>query len=471
MLRKQAPGRNILFVSYAFPPTGGPGVQRSAKFAKYLPDFHYRPLVLAGDVRDLKIPVDHSLRKDVAGTTVFRCRGNERFLAHVPRRLRFLHALRYRPDLFMAWLSAAEQTALRIARRLPIAAIYTTAPPHSSALLGLRLKKRLRVPWIVDFRDPWTDGFNTTWPTKLHYRMELYQERRVVETADAVILVTPTRKDAFARKYPRCAGKMHLIPNGFDREDISPSKRGADNSALRIGFTGALHNYNQTFNKSQLGPVARLWAALFSFQHGTTDYSTESPFYLLHALRALIDERPDFEDRIRLSFAGNFGEHNLGLVRKLGLDRLVSVKGYLPHIDSVRLLMESDVLFLPVFRFVDGPRNYHYPGKIFEYLGTHKPILAAVPEGDARELVQRARAGWCVDPRDVDTIKALLKQLAERKTAGTLKTDPDKQFIMQFERREQTGQLAALFDSLLSGRQLPEPQPGRTLDDEQDHKR
>jgi len=156
--------------------------------------------------------------------------------------------------------------------------------------------------------------------------------------------------------------------------------------------------------------------------------------------------------RARDSFAGNFGEENLRLVRELKLNGLVSVKQYLPHRESIRLLAESDVLFLPLFSFVDGPRNYMYTGKLFEYLGARKPILAALPEGDARDLVERARAGWCVDPRDVDAIKALLGQLVERKMAGTLRIHPHEQLIMQFERREQTGRLAALFDSLLSGR-------------------
>jgi len=110
----------------------------------------------------------------------------------------------------------------------------------------------------------------------------------------------------------------------------------------------------------------------------------------------------------------------------------------------------SVVLFFPLMSYADGDRSYIYSGKVFEYLATNKPILAAVPTGDARDLITRARAGWCVDPRDVGAIKSLLEDLIEKKMAGTLNTNPDQQYIRRFERRELTRQLAELFDSLVS---------------------
>lgn len=444
--------KNVLFIAYEFPPQGESGVQRSAKFVKYLPEFGYRPLVLTAAEEEITYVTDSTLLEDIRDTTVFRCQGYEHFLVRLPDKIRLLRRLvRFflPPDRnILAWLPKAKRMALDIAKQYPIDCIYTTSYPFSSAILGRKLKQLLGVPWVADFRDPWTDDAVIFWPSKLHYLIEQGQERRVVEAADAMIVVTPTMKDIMVRKYPQWANKVHMICNGFDSQDLPTDNRVRRGPPLRIGYAGKLHEYDRQAVAGKPGPLSRFWLSKMAFRLSPTDLSTHSPYYLLHAVRALLDERPELEDKIRLSFAGIFRDRNVELVRELELEKIVSVKGYLPHAESLQLLTESDVLFLPLLSWKDGRRSYIYTGKIFEYLATKKPILAAVPEGDARDLIREARAGWCVDPHDVDAIKALLEDLIEKKMAGTLSVDLDDHVIARFDRREAAKKLAAIFDSL-----------------------
>ncbi len=444
---------NILFIAYQFPPRGGVGVQRSTKFARYLPDFGYRPLVLTAAEEEIEFAMDRSLLEQLGDTTIIRCRGYERFLVRLPKKLRLNRLVTFwiRPDRNrLAWVPMAKRCAIDLAEQYPISAIYTSVGPYSSALLGQQLRKRLGVPWVLDYRDPWVDDAAwRIWPTKLHYWFETAQERRALETADAVVVATPTMKDLLVGRYPQWSDKIHVICNGFDPADYPREHAAPTDGRLRIGFAGMLREHNLHAIGKDHGRIASLWLRLFAYRNGNTDLSTGSPLYLLRAVRALLDERPELENGILLSFAGLFGDENLKLITELGLEKVVSVKGYVPHVEANRLLMESDVLFFPLMSPSDGRRSYVHGGKAFEYLGTRKPVLAAVPHGDPRDLIEQARAGWCVDPHDVGAIKTLLAEMIERKAAGTLRTEPDEQFIRQFERRELTRRLASLFDSLL----------------------
>lgn len=458
--------KNILFVAYWFPPGGGHGVQRSTKFVKYLPEFGYKPLVLTGAEEDIQYTRDATLLEEVRDTAVYRCRSLERFIGHSSHKfpLHFLLRLLLRPDNnILAWAPAAKRMARRIAEEHSISAVFATLMPTSSIVLGMRLKKLLGVPLIVDYRDFWTTCTWRVWPTKLHHWFEMYQERRVLEAADAVIVVTPTMKDILARRFPQFADKIHVICNGFDPDDIpqiSKPKRADNDGKLQIGFAGVLEEHDACQRWASLGPINKL----FCVTNAISDFTTQSPLYLLRAVRALLDERPELESKLALSFAGEFGEKNLELVKELRLQKVVSARGYLPHAQSVQHLIDSDVLFLPLSSHTDGRRSYTYSGKVFEYMGTKRPILAAVPQGDARDLITEARAGWCVDPHDVGAIKSLVEDLIEKKASGTLNLDANEQYIKRFDRRELTRQLAGLFDSVLDdNHETQKPTPSQPV--------
>lgn len=179
------------------------------------------------------------------------------------------------------------------------------------------------------------------------------------------------------------------------------------------------------------------------------DLSTKSARYLLLAMRDLFAERPEYRSILSLELAGYVPEDHQELVIKLGLEDSVQFHGYLPHREAITLMGTVDVAFLPMVTDIDGRRSYNLSGKIYEYMALRKPILAAVPEGDAADMVRRARIGWVVDPYDVRGMKELVKQLIEKKRNGGLSVHPDCEYIRGFNRRSQGRQLAAVFDGVL----------------------
>lgn len=450
--------KNVLLVAYCFPPAAGPAVQRSAKFAKYLPEFGYRPVVLTAAEEEIEGAIhavrDPTLLEDLEETSIVRCRGYERWIVNLPRKLRLsaITSFLLRPDKnILAWVPCAQQVAERIASRQRIEAIYTSIGPFSSVLLGARLKKRLGVPWVVDYRDPWTDDGMGVWPSRLHYRLECFQERRALERADAVVVVTPGMREMMLRRYPHLASRLHLIPNGFDRADFAGTRPDPPKDLFRISYTGACVDYDFRPEVVRVGGIVAAWLAHFGYRNGHYDMSTYSPLYLLRAVRELLNRQPERAKGLEICFAGLFGERNRSLVRELGLQSVVREVGYLPHPQSVDLLFRSDLLFLALPSPANGGRSYHYSGKIFEYMASGRPILGAVPPGDARDLIEQARAGWCVDPHDTGRFADLLGALMDRKLRGCLTIEPDRAQIDPFDRRALTGRLAAIFDCLTSG--------------------
>lgn len=452
---------NVLFIAYHFPPAGGPAVQRSAKFVKYLPEFGFRPVVLTCSENAIEYPSrDQSLLDDLGQPAIVRCEGYERWVTRLPRKLGLTPFAGFflRPDKnILGWVPSAARAARRLAAEQRIDVIYTSVGPFSSVLLGSRLKRRLGIPWVVDFRDPWTDDAMTLWPTRLHYRLECRQERKALRDADAIVVVTPGMQEMMRARYPRAADRIHVVPNGFDAEDFSaPAHQPAAGPVLRITYTGMAVDYDFPAGLLMGGRLTRFWCSRFAYRHTATDFSCYSPLYLFRALRLLLDEQPDAAGKIEVHFAGGFGERNWELIRELKLEKVVTVNGYLPHEQSVRLLLDSDVLFLPLMSFADGRRNYAYSGKLFEYLAAGRPILATVPEGDAADLIRQVGAGWCADPHDVGALSSLLADLLQRKREGRLCCESDSAMIAQFDRRALTARLAGLFDLVINERSGPQ---------------
>jgi len=173
--------RNVLFVAYYFPPRCGSGVQRSAKFAKYLPHYGYDPVVLTSALSDIPSARDGGMLRELSDVTICRARSHEAFL----RKLAAagagpLVSLLLRPDAQILWRRHALEAARGIAARHKIDLVYTSVQPWSSALVGLELKRTLGVPWVLDFRDLWAECTHATWPTRLHHALDRSLERRAL---------------------------------------------------------------------------------------------------------------------------------------------------------------------------------------------------------------------------------------------------------------------------------------------------
>jgi hypothetical protein len=189
------------------------------------------------------------------------------------------------------------------------------------------------------------------------------------------------------------------------------------------------------------GFLERLWRGLrsgLSYSPRKFDRLTHSPKYLLDALRELFLERPELRDRIKLLHIGPVDAANSRYAKELGIENALEAPGYVSHTRSVELVGNADALFFCLADSSTGERNDCVPQKVYEYLGSRRPVLALTPAGDARDFFERAGTAVVCQPRSVSEIKAGVLALSE----GAFQPASNEEFIRGFQRRNLTQQLA-----------------------------
>ena len=429
------PSKRVLIISYLFPPVGGPGVQRVLKFAKYLPEFGWDPVVLT--VKDINYSIyDESLLKDIdPETTVIRTESldpqrltrclfsgttdgtsgsmvvkNSRFkegsrsLA-LYRILRDLFAI---PDPAILWAPFAYVAGLRAIRKLNIEAIVALAPPNSSTFVAKLLSKRTGIPCILDFRDPWVDGVASTFATGLHRSLHKWLEGKAINGAAAITVYGEVYERDLRAKYPQFKGIVAELTNGFDRADLDGvvAQSRAENKR-RIVYQGSVNWYHRQ-----------------NFQ------------LFLEALRILPNS---VKDTIEVLFVGRVTADVQSLVCDLGLEQQVKFLSYKPHRESLGYLLSADAALL----FVEKGDRTSVTGKVFEYLMAGCPILASIePDGACAEVLHRAGcADWIVAPDEPGAMSRAICSLAASNWPR-----PSATSIERFSRKSITGDLAVLLD-------------------------
>jgi glycosyltransferase involved in cell wall biosynthesis len=452
------PPRNLLMIAAAFPPTGGPGVQRAAKFAKYLPQFGWRPVVWTLEQAE-GLPRDSTLLNELPPEVIRLgpgAGGSWRRLGPCPLRdtggrssltARLAGVFSWRagawlakdvpPDDFANWALASVMALPQLVRAHGIDAIYSTFSPPSNHWLALQLKEKTGLPWVADFRDLWTDDcrYRESHPTvrREHERLQ----RRILEAADVVVGVSPSQTRILAEHVLAdsplpLTEKFVTITNGFDPEDFNDA---SPSSATRPGPFVLAH-------------VGRM------------DKWRTSPG-LLDGLRRFVNELGAERDGFGLRLVGHVASETLDRIRATGVP--YTFQAYVPHRDAVREMRAADALLLPL---PDG-RNADsvIAAKLFEYLAARRPILVVGPKGgECERIVHDCRAGVAVPSVGPVVAEAILKvfrawqQGRPMSGCGTAKLET-------FSRTALTQQLAALLNRLLEKERprIPEASVPSTL--------
>lgn len=404
-------------ISYHFPPLSGAGVFRTSKFVKYLPDFGWQPIVLS--VKKSKFaPVDDFLLEEISDIIkVYRTNtieskiyaGGASYLGINPKWYQI-------PDIYFGWFPFALQKAKEVVKKEQPSAIYSTSPPVTSHLVAVLLKKKTGLPWVADFRDPWTQNFNLSYPSKTHKIIEERLEHKVAEYADKIISVTEPYRSDFIKKYSDISPeKCVTITNGYDSDDFKNVKVKKSNK-FTIDYVG--------------------------FFHGK-----QSPIFFLEALRNAIRERETLESDIEVKFVGRKSKEYLNIANKYGLNKIVREIGYVSHKEAINYMVDSTCLLL-VVGLGKGSKGV-FTGKIFEYISSRTPIIATVPiDGVAANLIRETNTGVVVNTDNVDGIKSAILDFYDRWKKGELKIEPDGKIIRKYDRKELTKKLAGLFDIL-----------------------
>ncbi|GGI99194.1 hypothetical protein GCM10010885_05830 [Alicyclobacillus cellulosilyticus] len=487
--------KHVLLVSHDFPPVGGIGVQRALKFAQYLGTFGWQVTVLTAkdvysatmdpslaalipeDVPVLRVsdPVSkwlgrwqHRLAGDRGANVVHgtkgrrsddgatgaagddRASGGMTTMTRTPngqtgsllrtllarRALRLWKWAKARlliPDEAMVWALRAALAGNVLIRQRGVDCIYTTSGPHSTHLAGLIMKAATGVPWVADFRDPWTDNLHFH-HSGLRARIERHLERMVLQRADAVVTVTDGFRRLFEQKDPGLREKLHLIRNGVDEADFP----------------------TPLYREPQDAARAREGKPRFVLFYAGILYPGRSPAAFLQAVHDLIQSGRVARQDLLIQFAGVFDypghDDNRRLVAELGLTDVTEVLGYIPRVEALARMMTADVLLL--FGDLSQQAGDYVPGKLYEYLYAGRPILALLPEGEAADIVRREKAGIVVDPRDPAAIADGLLRILDLAAHGG-STPPRRKLADVYTRRGQAAALAACMDALLNVRAVP----------------
>jgi len=435
--------KKALIVTYYWPPAGGPGVQRVAKFCRYLGESGWQPVVLTvknGNYRTR----DSSLLHDVATVNpVYRARTLEphaafnlllRCLARrrsrsvdSPGKVRGSEGLAWRlgelirlnlfiPDSRVGWYPAAVRLAVRVMQGEQPSVIFSSAPPYTPHLIAKAIKRRFHVPWVADFRDPWVEShtYNTMPRLPAVVAVNRLLEKRTLTTADRVLCTNEGLKDILSGKLTQdMAGKFSVITNGYDRADVRPS--GTEGGSFRVSYFGTV--YGGGF------PVAlfRVFADLVRSGGLPADTTLRIVGHVDPAVARVLERTIPPEN--------------------------LDVRGYVNHGEYLELLAMPQVLVLVINDF---PLNHAtVPAKLFEYMASGNPILGLGPvQGDAANLLRQAKAGDFLEGGDADGIKRFLgesyRSWRKRGFQG------EHRQLAAFERSALTRDLAGLFDSLVA---------------------
>jgi glycosyltransferase involved in cell wall biosynthesis len=325
--------------------------------------------------------------------------------------------------------------------------IFATMSPFESGEVARRLSKRLGIPWVADLRDPWALDEMQVYPTAFHRQADMLKMERLLSTAALIIMNTPEATSALRAAFPRLRNKTVVtIPNGFDQSDFSAPVTERRDGKFRIVHSGYLHTDNGVELRKR--GICRL---LGGAQSGV-DILTRSHTVLLDAVERWRALRPEIVDDLEIVFAGKTSEQDRAVVNESGITSLVRFPGYISHKSSVNLVRTADLLFLPMHNLPAGRRSRIVPGKTYEYMATGRPILAAAPDGDARDFLSQCGTAMICRPDDAaGMIQILDKTYRAWKSKQSVRRC-NEAFVNQFERRNLTRTLAAAFDSMLRGR-------------------
>lgn len=440
----------VVILSYYFPPHGGAGTQRFAKFAKHLPQYGFRPTVVSSDERvapGCAPSHDQSLADDIGELTrVIRVPES----AVCPTlRDRLIAAARFNTDI-EPWARAAAPIVARAVRDCGAPAFIITCSPYSAAAIGPTIRAQTGARFILDLRDPWSlEGWRTS-PSSLHAALDRRAMISALRSADAVIANTPASRDAFITLAGLDATRIVTIPNGFDDDDFQhPAALPGDQ--FRIVHVGTLHAVEQ--------PPRRLRHALRT-RHRDIDETARSGRYLFEAVARVKSQRPDIASTLKIDLIGQVHPSHTALARKLGIGENIVQHGYLPHRAAVAAMQAADLVFVPLHALHSAGPELIVPGKLYEALAGGRPVLACVPEGDAARLVRASEGGVVCPPDDPDRIASALAAAFDARSTNHAWRGADRSLLAPFQRTALTQRLARVLDAVIHAQPIsPGPDP------------
>ena len=430
--------RKVLIITYYWPPGGGSGVQRWLKFTKYLRALGWEPIIYTPENPEMAA-FDASLAKDIPdGLTVLRTPIREPYSIYkrltgrkksdsigagfvsesskpgfTERIARWIRGNLFIPDARRWWIRPSVNYLKTWLSKNPVDAIISTGPPHSMHLIALALKQQTGLPWLADFRDPWTniDFYNelllSRWADRKHHVLEA----SVVSTADLVTVVSPTMAEEFRLDHNR---EIVTLTNGYDDDDFRDIE--------------ALPRNDSSFSIAHIGTMT----------------PTRNPIGLWRALSKMQSTGIVNQGSLQIRLIGRIDHSIREAISDHQLDASTDFIPYVPHDEVVAWQQGASVLLL----LLNQSKNAKgiLPGKFFEYMASGRPILCLGPiDSDAAKIIEITGTGRCFEYDDVDNIETWLTSIYNNESDLVR----DQQAISSYSRLNLTRQLDALLRGLI----------------------
>ena len=437
--------KRVLIISYYWPPTGGSGVQRWVKFAKYLPEEGWQPVIYTPENPE-QLAKDTSLEAEVPEETevikthiiepyelykkVLRKSGHSKEAVEVnpvnaqhksllQKAAMWVRGNLFRPDPRCLWIRPSVRFLKKYLAEHPVDLIVSTGPPQSMHLIGLRLARETGLPWIADFRDPWTRifYFKHLQMTKATERWHEKMEKKVLDEASAVVAVSPLVQQEFQAMTDT---PVELITNGFDECDFEGSE-----------CTEAYGGPEKNFTITHTG----LFAA------------DGNPTVLWDVLSEKCAKDEQFRKLLKIKLIGKNDEQIIKALEDRGLKDMLEDMGYQPHSAAVQEQRTASVLILPLRK--EPEYKAVLPGKLFEYLAAFRPVLGiGQTDGAMAMILNETKTGKVIDWEDKEGISEYIEKCWKMHLEGRLTTEGAD--ISHFTRRSITRRMVQLFERLAS---------------------
>jgi len=439
-MNPESPTRKVLIITYYWPPSGGAGVQRWLKFSKYLREFGWEPIIYTpknpeAPAQDFSLSEEIPEGIQIIKTPIWEPYGyykklvgmkkgenvNAGFLSEKKKPgiaegfSTWIRGNFFIPDARKFWIKPSVKFLIEYLRNNPVDTIVSTGPPHSTHMIALGIKSKLNIPWLADFRDPWTgiDFYHqlklSRWADRIHHKME----KRVLDCADAITVVSSQMKRDF---HLSTENRISVITNGYDSEDI------------------------------QYAPI-ELKKNKFSITHIGSIPPSRNPSHFWHELAQKVREDRSFASVLEIKLVGKVDHSVIQSLEENGLKEFLIKTEYLPHKDVIIEMQNSQVLLL----LINNTPNAKgiLTGKIFEYFAAQRPILCIGPvDGDAAELLTVANSGPVVGFNDSKSLQKAITRMYNDYKDDVLFV-PDNSY-QKFSRKALTGSLAKILDGLIS---------------------
>ncbi len=426
--------KRVLIITYYWPPSGGSGVQRWLKFVKYLPQFGWQPIIYtpenpAYDIQDtsllqdipkeaiiLKRPIWEPYKyaalfnNKKKGNTLFSGKGTQK-RSFTSKALSWIRGNCFIPDPRVYWVNPSFKYLSAYLKENPVDAIVSTGPPHSMHLIAQKIKKAFGIPWIADFRDPFAqlDIYEESFLMKRSKEKVAQLERNILNECDVLLSTCFTLPDLLE---DFDENKMAIITNGYDLPDFEHAPTLQKSSDKFIIFHAGIMN-------DVRNPVA-LWEVLKKWKK----------------------EKPRLFERIEVHLAGIVSDNiKREVASKDHLRDKVKLLGYLDHNKVIDHYHSSSLLLLAIYNSKVSKVNI--PGKIFEYFGAKKYILAyGSPDSDVARLIRETNTGYCILYEDVEQTERILLDFILNPKRFSLNSEK----IQRYSRQKLTKELSKLLN-------------------------